>query len=162
MEETYTEDFLQRQQRPEGTSLANGASLNSTGDTSLSNEVHQISWIFIDCKESQHPDHKQASWFSCLNQDQIPHHFLLIWKICVCSPFQKKTWTFLPSKSLKSSRFCFIKASSWILILLERLSHMYNAQLLPREHLTGGELPPHNRWQKHSPRKKKAVLEICG
>lgn len=103
---------------------------------------------------SQHPDHKQTSWLSCPNWDQIPHHFPLIWKICVCSSFQKKTWIFLSSKSPKSNRFYFIKASFWILILLERLSHMYNIHLLPREHLTGGELPPHNRWQKHSPRKK--------
>lgn len=149
------EDFLQRLAKARGDIPSQwGTSLNSTGDVCLSNDLHLISWITIDCNESQHPDHKQTSWFSCPNSDQIPRHFPMIWKICVCSSFQKKTWTFLSSKSLKSSRFCFIEASSWILILLERLSHMYIAQLLPREHLTGGELLPHDRWQEHSPRKK--------
>lgn len=89
-------------------------------------------------------------------QIETKSHTTFLWfgRSVFAHHFRKKAWTFLSSKSMKSSRFCFIKASFWNLILLERLSHMYNAQLLPRECLTGGELPPHNRWQKHSPRTK--------
>lgn len=155
------EDFLQKQAKARGDipSLW-GTSFNSTGDMCLSNDLHQIPGSPLTIRSlstlitSRHLDlvvqietksHTISHW---LERSVFVHHL------------RKKAWTFLSSKSMKRSRFCFIEASSWSLILLERLSHIYNTQLLPRERLTGGELPPHNRWQKHSPRTKGSARKM--